>query len=119
MIRLQPPGKKLLQIRVVSIEGGAVTWESAWRREILNLGQVLADLAMTAHGVLALGPLYESLDPRARMERVFDPQPQWFVWLTNAIVWSDILLVMTNPNRRSLHDFIAGTRVIRVERPSA
>jgi uncharacterized RDD family membrane protein YckC len=115
----QTLGKKLLGIRVVSIEGGAVTWERAWRREILNLVQCSADFTMTVYCVLALGALYASLEPSVRMERIFNMQPTWFLWVTNSVAWSDILLVLTNRNRRSLHDFIAGTRVIRVNQPSA
>jgi uncharacterized RDD family membrane protein YckC len=42
--------------------------------------------------------------------------PAWFTpvnVLMNIWIWSEFLVMMTNKRRRALHDFMAGTVVVR------
>ena len=34
-------------------------------------------------------------------------------WLTNAWVWSEFIVLLCDPRRRALHDFLADTVVVR------
>ena len=36
-----------------------------------------------------------------------------YTWLTNIWSWSELIVLLTNPRKRALHDYIAGTVIVK------
>jgi len=76
---------------------------------------VVAVLRMTDEEYFALGYL-------ARTERMVEVAPRWYQAVTILMqvwIWSEFLTMMFNKKRRAIHDFIAGTVVLKGRRPNS
>jgi uncharacterized RDD family membrane protein YckC len=108
----QTVGKMVTKVRVVDFKTeGSITWRQAWLREgipmVLSLGVVGWELFLILSG---------SLNPSALVNGEALAANKGF-WLLMALpaLWflAEVLTMLTNEKRRSLHDFIAGTVVVR------
>ena len=111
------PGKLLVGIRIVKTDGTPVGY-----REALLRYSVLLVLATVSQAVYAQIPLamtdaeYFAMDWQERAVRMRELAPGWLAWVTlatNIWVWSEFIVMLTNKKRRAIHDFIAGTVVVR------
>ena len=111
------PGKRLMGLQIRRLDGDPVQFREALLRYLpeallttaLSVAALQAVLAMSDSQYLSLGFLERSkqLDAMA---------PAWsrpVNWVNQAWMWSELIVLMTNKKRRALHDFIAGTVVIR------
>ena len=111
------PGKLILGLRVVKVSGEPATFSVAFIRDLPGLvldtlwrvGLVMTLLHMTDTEYFAIGPHkhYSAIEKMA---------PPWCHWVEIALqvwVWSELIVLLTNKKRRAIHDFIAGTVVIR------
>lgn len=112
------PGKLLLKIRIRKTDGSAVGYREALLR--YSVGGVLAAIS-SAGVVLATFQLsdteYFSLSFSERGTHLVELAPPWHrgVELVESLwLWSEFLVMLTNEKRRALHDFLAGTVVLRV-----
>ena len=110
------PGKLILRLRIARVDGGPVTLAQAFVRHLpeLFLGAVLTTgSAMAAWQLgLTLSPLPDS----ESLRQIQSAAPSWMqpVSVVQQIwIWSELVVMLTNERRRALHDFIAGTVVIR------
>jgi hypothetical protein len=61
---------------------------------------------------------YHALSFMERAKRMAELTPSWYKPLQiiqNVWVWGELIVLLTNRKRRALHDFIAGTVVIRTD----
>ncbi|MFI5343851.1 MAG: RDD family protein [Chlamydiales bacterium] len=111
------PGKLLLGIRIARLDGAAMDYQAAFLRYSVtflisvsvSIGAIVAVLKMTDAD-------YFSLDIKGRSLRIGELAPIWYksvTYLNHIWMWSEFLVMMTNRKRRALHDFIAGTIVIK------
>jgi uncharacterized RDD family membrane protein YckC len=59
---------------------------------------------------------YHALSFLERAKRMVELTPPWYHPLQivqNVWVWGELIVLLTNRKRRALHDFIAGTVVVR------
>ena len=59
---------------------------------------------------------YHALSFMERARRMVELAPSWYKPLQivqNVWVWGELIVLLTNRKRRALHDFIAGTAVVR------
>lgn len=116
------PGKLMMGLRVRRLDGSNVDyWTAFLRYSVLFLfllldvpAKYLAVTSITDGEFLALGRM-------ARMELIAHHMPSWDSLVNICLqvwVWSEFVVLMTNEKRRSLHDFVAGTVVICVPRPT-
>jgi uncharacterized RDD family membrane protein YckC len=108
----QTIGKMVTKVRVVDFKTeGSISWRQAWIREgiplLLSLGLVVYEVSSILSGDV---PLRTSGKGAAfAASRTF--------WLLAAVpgFWflAEVLTMLTNKKRRALHDFIAGTVVVR------
>ena len=110
------PGKLLVGIRVVQLDGTAITWKHALLRNSF-------DLIYTMYGIGLFLAIQHGIDYRligsltATQLRDYWTQvyPSWSYWLRdlNAVYGlSEAVVMLTNERRRAIHDFIAGTVVV-------
>ena len=113
------PGKLIVGIKIVNVAGGRAGYREAMLRYSVLF--VLGILGQTA-GLLGTMAMTESeyfaLDWQEKALRMQELAPAWFnsvTLLTNIWVWSEFVVMLTNKKRRAIHDFIAGTVVIRAD----
>ncbi len=107
----QTIGKMVTKVRVVDFRTeGKISVRQAWVREgiplLLSVGGVIYEITLILDGrlnskTIAGGDLFDN---------------KWY-WLANSVstLWfaAEVLTMLTNRKRRALHDFIAGTVVVR------
>lgn len=108
----QTVGKRVTRVRVVDNRTeGNISWRQSWLRDSIPF---LMSLVLLSWPICAL--LSENLAPGAKSNRA-TLMPIGDLWLLSALplLWfvAEILTMLTNEKRRALHDFIAGTVVIR------
>jgi uncharacterized RDD family membrane protein YckC len=110
------PGKLLLGLRIVRVDGIPVGYKESVLRHLpllisgslISTALVIASwkLAEAEYMGLALMPRYKQLEQLA-------PSWYWQILTVEQIwIWGEFLVMMTNAKGRALHDYIAGTVVI-------
>ena len=107
-----------MKTRISRLDGTAVSYRDALiRYSVLFVLSALISIA-TLVGTLNMSDSeYLSLGFQARNLRLMELVPAWFMpinILLNIWIWSEFVVMLTNKRRRALHDFMAGTVVIRV-----
>jgi uncharacterized RDD family membrane protein YckC len=114
------PGKRLLKMRVAMENSAPVTTTAAIVRfaPMYALTALMAFLSLqTSLGIESDN--YDSLSYLAKLQVIGAAQPAWGIWASVAI-WAWIIVtaivMLCNERRRALHDFFAGTVVLREQR---
>lgn len=111
------PGKLILKIKITKLDGGDVTYKEAMLRYLVlfalsffaSLAPLIATLKMT-------DTIYFSMDWKERAMYTAEHAPSWNTIVTilmNIWIWSEFIVMLTNKRRRAIHDFMAGTVVIK------
>ena len=115
----QTVGKMVTKVRVVDYRtGGKISWWQAFLREsvaiLLAIGMLVWEAVHVLNGSWDVGG-------GATAESATDSRILWLlVWLPALWFLVEVVTMLSNQKRRALHDFIAGTIVVRtniVERP--
>lgn len=113
------PGKLLMGIKIVKVEGGPVGYQEAMLRySVLFVLATLGQIAGLQGHIGMTDSEYFALDWQEKALRMQELAPSWFksvTLLTNIWIWSEFVVMLTNKKRRAIHDFIAGTVVIRAK----
>ncbi|SRR6266581_5683817 len=111
------PGKLVMKLRICKIDGESVGYrEAALRYSVLMALTSLQSIAITISALHMSDTEYLSLGFMARSQRIVAEAPGWYRpvdVLAQVWIWSEFLVLLTNRKRRALHDFMAGTVVIR------
>lgn len=109
------PGKLIVGLQVAGLEGTAATIRQAFLREA---PQLAFSVCVMVGGWIAAGHM-RSVDAASFWAQAAQFAPLMPLW-TRVIkalrsIWnlSELLVLLTNEKRRALHDFIAGTVVIK------
>ena len=115
------PGKLLMKIKITKLDFSQVEYKEAILRDIVNI--IFSILLSVSSIIVVLNMtdnLYFSMDFLERATYQQENMPSWATivsLLFNIWVWSEFIVMLTNKRRRALHDFIAGTVVIRTSIP--
>ncbi len=93
-------GKLVLGVRVVDAHGGAISFRQALFRDAISI--VLSAYSVIVE-IARIGTPAELVPERAST----------ILAVSEIVVAIDVLTALTNVKRRSLHDFVAGTVVVR------
>lgn len=112
------PGKLIMRLRVRKISGELIGYREAFLRYAPEfvLG-ILMSIALLPSLFQLTDAEYYALSFVERSQRLIDLAPGWYrplQILMQIWIWSEFLVMLTNEKRRALHDFIAGTVVVRV-----
>lgn len=114
----QTYGKMVTKVRVVDFKTeGDISWRQAWLREgipiVLSLGLLGWEVVLILNGSLNPAALADGEELTTRRE----------FWFLTALpgLWfvAEAMTMLTNKKRRALHDFIAGTVVVRTNTNAA
>ena len=113
------PGKLITGIRILKMDGTDVEWREAILRDIIN---VFLSIVFTAITVFALSQAdsyyYESLTWREKHKYLITLTPVLYIfyqWVSNIWMYSELVVLLFNRRRRALHDFIAGTVIVKLK----
>jgi uncharacterized RDD family membrane protein YckC len=111
------PGKRILRLRIANLDGTPVTLRTAFIRYsplfvLSGLSTVAIALASLDLGAAGL----EGLTYMEKMVALDAHQAAWnkpVVWITQAWYIVSAIMVAATSRKRALHDFLAGTVVLR------
>jgi len=113
-------GKKLMKIKIVKLDGKKIGWKEAILR---NSVEIILDIIATVGIIIGLSNFnsqeFYSLGYFDRLYSLIELPPNWEQSINRFNdVWviSEFATLLTNPKRRALHDFLAGTIVIHVNK---
>lgn len=112
----QTIGKMVLGIRVVQLDGAPITPRHALLRNAVEIGLVLIGIPSMAYVLLTWnGPEWTTIPDLDRHRLVVDRDPLSNYAFGLVTLWqaSEFVVLLFNAKRRALHDFIAGTVVVR------
>lgn len=113
------PGKLAVGIRITKPNGSRIDWPEAWKRSAVDLVFAFIVLIVQVWGLTQVDPgRYVSLGWIARTQLVDAHAPAWYVSISilqQVWIWSEVVVLLFNKRRRAVHDFIAGTVVIKKE----
>jgi len=110
------PGKLVMRLAITNIHGEPVTWKQAFLRaspELLFGTLVIAGTAIAAWELGVPQPIFPTREEARLLQTV---TPFWLKYVMGVGIvwnWSELIVMLTNRRRRALHDFLAGTVVIR------
>ncbi len=112
------PGKLIVGIQIRKTTGEPVGYREAFLRYLpgLLLGTLLSIAAIVSASRMS-DLEFQALSWSEQLARMDALSPFWYTpvhYLQNAWTWSELIVLLTNRKRRALHDFIAGTVVVRV-----
>lgn len=111
------PGKLVLNTRIAMLDGSPVTLKAALiRHAVLFLLSALMALALVQATLHITDAEYFSLGYLARAVRLVELAPSWYMpvsVLLQVWVWGEFVTMLFNKRRRAVHDFLAGTIVVR------
>ncbi len=113
----QTPGKMLAKIRVIRLDGYEVRWFNAILR---NIFETLLVLVMFMGYAMALShttmhdfDLMPAVEREATLEKYIPPFVGYCVLARYVYAFSEFFVLLFNKKKRAIHDFIAGTVIIR------
>lgn len=111
------PGKRILGMRIALVDGGKVTLNAALLRySVLGIMTVIQQYALLVGTRNISDEAYYSMGYLEKSLAMANAAPSYYPWLGRlSAVWMlavGVSILCTN-RRRALHDFIAGTVVIR------
>jgi uncharacterized RDD family membrane protein YckC len=117
------PGKLAMKIRLVMMDGSPVTIAAASKRySVLFVLGLLGSVALVIGVFNVAEETYQSSGWFARQVSISMNAPVWNKWVevtTQIWIWSEFITMLFNKKRRAVHDFMAGTVVIRTEKQVA
>lgn len=111
------PGKLVMGLRIAMADGSPVTMKAALLRYgvvwalglLMALATIVAVMSTPDNSHLSLGYM-------ARSQALMAHMPSWhmpLLVLSQVWVWGSLITILCNRKRRAIHDFIAGTVVLR------
>ena len=112
-------GKLAVGIRITKPDGSRIGWLEAWKRSFVDLVFAFIVLVVEVWGLIHVdAQSFTSLGWIERTQLVNTYAPKWYgiiavaqqVW-----IWSEVIVLLFNKRKRAIHDFIAGTVVVKNE----
>ncbi|GEP51917.1 hypothetical protein FNO01nite_25890 [Flavobacterium noncentrifugens] len=111
------PGKLIMGINIIKINGKSLGWKEAILRHlvmfILTIGSIIVTIICISK---ADETVYTSLGWLKRSQYLMSLAPTTFLiytWMTNIWTYSEFIVLLTNDRKRAIHDFIAGTVIVK------
>ncbi|HUR60111.1 MAG TPA: RDD family protein [Opitutaceae bacterium] len=112
----QTLGKRMMKIRVVRTTAERIDWREAGLRSSVDVGFAALTCIGACMAFAAIPDADYYVGWSQRHQNLADQEPSWMRGIEYAsTIWmlSEVVVMLFNPQRRALHDFIAGTVVIQ------
>ena len=103
----QTLGKMATGVKVITIDDQPLTYG----------GAALRYLPFILVGIITALPMFFYLAKAGEVSfQTITQAPRWSNWLNWIWMLAQLITLLTNPMRRAIHDFLAGTKVVVVQR---
>ncbi|MDR0455200.1 MAG: RDD family protein [Treponema sp.] len=111
------PGKLIVGLNIVKIDSSQIGWKEAFLRHSINIVFSFLFIIMTIASIfMADIEIYNSLSWFEKNTYLASISNINIVSiLSNIWIWSEIVVLLFNKRKRAVHDFIAGTVIIKTE----
>ncbi|AYB29324.1 RDD family protein [Chryseolinea soli] len=113
------PGKLALGLKIVKENGEDVGWDEAVTRHVVMLALTLITAVVTIISIYQVpNDVYYASNLMKRSQAISGVYPKFSFFLsvcTNIWMYSEFLVLLTNRKRKAIHDYMAGTVVIRAK----
>jgi len=111
------PGKLVVGLKIIRLDGEEIGWKEAILRYSINFVITLLGVIMMTISIShADNSVYTSLSWLKQSLYLASLAPVFFkvqMWLNNIWVYGELAVLLTNKRRRAIHDFIAGTVIVK------
>ena len=113
------PGKLVVGISIIRLDGQPIDWKEAILRHIVQFSLIiLSSIVMTSSLLGADEETFTSLSWLQQSQYLMSLSPVFFkfyTWTSNIWIYSEFVVLLTNKRKRAVHDFIAGTVIVRTK----
>ena len=111
------PGKLIAGMKIIKLNGESIEWKEAiLRHSVLLFLTLLSVIMMTSCLLSADEAIFNNLGWLKRSQYLMSLSPTFFLiytWISNIWIYSEFIVLLTNKRKRAIHDFIAGTVIVR------
>jgi uncharacterized RDD family membrane protein YckC len=111
------PGKLIMTMRIAKLDGSPVGYrEASVRYSVLFVISLVSSAGLVISAFNMPDSEYVALTHTTRVMRLRELAPAWYQPIDMAgLVWvgGEFVVLLTNRKRRAIHDFMAGTVVVR------
>ncbi|GEL11803.1 hypothetical protein FGL01_25420 [Flavobacterium glycines] len=111
------PGKLIAGIKIIKINGKPIGWKEAiLRHSVLFILTIFSVIVMIISLLKANETVFNSLGWLKQTEYLMSLAAIPFMvhaWTSNIWIYSEFFVLLTNKRKRAVHDFIAGTVIVR------
>jgi uncharacterized RDD family membrane protein YckC len=109
------PGKLIVGLKIVKINSSSIGWKESFLRFSVNIVLIIINTVLMMTAVfMADQEVYSSLNWLQKSTYLSSlTNVTLSTTLTNIWVWSEVIVLLFNKRKRAIHDFIAGTVVIK------
>lgn len=113
------PGKLVVGIKIIRIDGEPIDWKESILRYSINLVIILFSVIMMTVCILQVDDsVFTSLSWLNQSQYLMTLSPTFFkvhIWISNIWIYGELVVLLTNKRKRAIHDFIAGTVIVRAK----
>jgi uncharacterized RDD family membrane protein YckC len=111
------PGKLMVNIKIIKLNGSNLGWREAMIRFSVSFFLLIFNSALTALALMAAdADHYESLKWKEQHIYLTTLYPIHFLTMkisNNIWTYGELIFLLTNKKKRAIHDFMAGTVVVK------
>jgi uncharacterized RDD family membrane protein YckC len=113
------PGKLIAGMKIIKLNGESIDWKEAiLRHSILLVLTLFSVIMMTSCLLSADETTFNSLGWFERSQYLMSLSPVFFLiytWTSNLWIYSEFIVLLTNKRKRAIHDYIAGTVIVKAK----
>jgi uncharacterized RDD family membrane protein YckC len=116
----QTIGKMATHIRVAQLDGSPIGYRKAFLRHVVDFAfAIITKISFLVALFSVSRDAFEISVWKEANKLLYDASPYWGFWAEHAsTIWvlSEMIVLLFNEKKRAIHDFIAGTVVIRTNK---
>jgi uncharacterized RDD family membrane protein YckC len=113
------PGTLVAGVNIIRLDGESIGWKEAiLRHSVLLALSILSSIWMTSCLLSADDETFKNLGWLQQQQYLMTLSPGFFKfynWASNIWMYSELIVLLTNKRKRAIHDFIAGTVIVRAK----
>ncbi|HSZ71540.1 MAG TPA: RDD family protein [Cytophagaceae bacterium] len=111
------PGKLLVGIRIIKLDGSPIGWRESILRHLITFVMTIVSCLLMFYSLsLADEATFQGLSWLQQTVYLVSLSPMLFKvssWVNNIWLYGELIVLLTNKRRRAIHDFIAGTVIVK------
>jgi uncharacterized RDD family membrane protein YckC len=109
------PGKLIVGLKIVKLDSSPIDWKESFLRFSVNTIFIIITIAMEVMAIISAdAEIYNDLDWLQKSQYLSGMSVAYIITvLSNIWIWSEVIVLLFNKRKRAIHDFIAGTVVVK------